>query len=327
MADQRGEHDVQIGYSLSCEEHRPEELVRFAQGAEAAGFTYGSISDHFHPWVAAQGNSPFVWSVLGGIAQATRTFRVGTGVTCPTMRYHPAIVAQAAATVASMMPGRFFLGIGTGENLNEHIVGVRWPSYDIRAAMMDEAIGVIRRLWSGSPVEHHGTYYTVENARLYTLPDEPPEMVVAASGPKSTAVAARLGDGLITFANQPTIVEQYREAGGTGHAYLQLNVCYDPDESKARRMAYEICGNVALTGEIGNQLPSPKHYEQAVGLLDEDAVAKVIVCGPDPERHIGHIQAAIDAGFDRIHVYQVGPHQEPFFAFYEHEILPRFARR
>jgi coenzyme F420-dependent glucose-6-phosphate dehydrogenase len=317
---------VEIGYSLSCEEHRPEELVKYARQAEEAGFTYASISDHFHPWVGAQGNSPFVWSVLGGIAQSTTTLRVGTGVTCPTMRYHPAVIAQAAATVACMMPGRFFLGIGTGENLNEHVVGARWPSYGVRASMMEEAVDIIRRLWTGSVVEHHGPHYTVENARLYTLPEDLPEVVVAASGPKSAALAGRIGDGMITFTPDETVVQGFRDAGGQGaHTYLQVNVCWDTDEARARRTAHRICGNVALPGELGNQLPSPKHYEQAVSIVDEDAVAKVIECGSDPDRHAARIQQAIDAGFDRVHVYQVGPDQEGFFRFYEREILPRFA--
>ena len=313
---------VCVGYSLSCEEHRPEDLVRYAQRAEQAGFRYASISDHFHPWLSTQGNSPFARSVLGGIAQATSTLAVGTGVTCPTMRYHPAIVAQAAATVACMMPGRFYLGIGTGENLNEHIIGGRWPAYEVRAEMMEEAIHIIRRLWSGEVVDHHGRYFTVENAKLYTLPSEAPQIVVAASGPKSAAVAGDVGDGLIAFAPDASVVDGYRAAGGAGHRYVQMNVCYDADEAWARRTALEVCGNVALKGELGNQLPVPKHYEEAVGMLDEAAVAEVILCSADPEQHVARIQQAIDAGFDRVHVYQVGDRQESFFDFYAREVLP-----
>src|SRR3954453_13427662 len=162
------QNGVHLGYSLSSEEHAAPDLVRFARRAEEVGFEYASISDHFHPWVEAQGNSPFVWSVLAAIAQATDTLEVGTGVTCPPTRYHPAIVAQAAATMATLMPGRFFLGLGTGEQLNEHIVGRRWPPYEMRAAMLEEAVDVIRALWTGETVDHHGTHFTVENARLYS---------------------------------------------------------------------------------------------------------------------------------------------------------------
>jgi G6PDH family F420-dependent oxidoreductase len=316
--------DVRLGYSLSCEEHRPSDLVRFARRAEEVGFAYASISDHYHPWVDAQGNSPFVWSVLGGIAEATERLEVGTGVTCPTVRYHPAVIAQAAATVAAMMPGRFFLGLGTGENLNEHIVAERWPPYATRAAMLEEAVAIIRALWTGETVNHHGDHYQVENARLYTLPEEPPPIVLAASGPKSAALAGRIGDGLIDYAADAAVVERFREsAPPEAPRYLQVNVCWAEDEAEARRTAHRICPNVALKGELGNQLPSPKHYEQAVQMVTEDDVAEVIACGPDPERHLEVIQEGVDAGFDRIHVYQVGPDQEGFFRFYERDILPR----
>ena len=170
----------EIGYALSSEEHAPADLVRYARLAEERGFTYALISDHFHPWTDRQGQSPFVWSVIGAIAEATERLRLGTGVTCPTIRIHPAIIAQAAATAAALMPGRFFLGVGTGENLNEHILGDRWPEGRVRLEMLEEAIEVIRLLWQGGYQSHHGTHYTVEQARLYTLPDEPPPIMVAA---------------------------------------------------------------------------------------------------------------------------------------------------
>jgi coenzyme F420-dependent glucose-6-phosphate dehydrogenase len=320
---------LHLGYSLSCEEHRPADLVDFARRAEAAGFEYASISDHFHPWVEAQGNSPFVWSVLGGIAQATERLKVGTGVTCPTARYHPAVVAQAAATVASMMPGRFFLGVGTGEYLNEHIVGERWPPYDTRAAKLEEAVAIIRRLWTGDFVTHAGDHFRVENARIYTLPEEPPPVIVAASGPKSAALAGRIGDGLINYSADPDVVDGF-VANGNDKAdvrprYLQVNVCWAEDEAQARETAFRICGNVALKGELGNQLPTPAHFEQAVQMLSEEDVADVVVCGPDPERHLAKIREGQEAGYDHIHVYQVGPDQEGFFRFYEREVMPRLS--
>src|SRR5919202_1525042 len=187
----------ELGYALSCEEHGPLELVRNAARAEETGFAYALISDHFHPWTERQGQSPFVWTVIGGIAEATERLRLGTGVTCPTIRMHPAIVAHAAATSAAMMPGRFFLGVGTGENLNEHIVGARWPSIEVRQEMLEEAVAVIRQLWRGGYQDHHGRYYTVENARLYTRPEQPPALVMAASGVKSAALAGRISDGLV----------------------------------------------------------------------------------------------------------------------------------
>jgi G6PDH family F420-dependent oxidoreductase len=314
-----------IGYSLSCEEHPAGDLVRYAQRAEAVGFAYASISDHYHPWIDRQGQSAYVWSVLGSIAQATRRLQVGTGVTCPTMRYHPAIIAQAAATVASLMPGRFFLGVGTGENLNEHIIGQRWPPYRVRAEMLEEAVAIIRLLWEGGVKSHRGEHYTVENARLYSLPDVAPPIVVAAAGPQAADLAGRIGDGLINFTPDATIVERFDAAGGAGKPrYMQFNVCWAADEGAARRTAHAICPNVALKGELGQQLATPAQYEQAVGMVTEEQVAEVIVCGPDPQRHIDGIEKGIAAGYDHVHVYQVGPDQEGFFAFYEREILPRF---
>jgi coenzyme F420-dependent glucose-6-phosphate dehydrogenase len=317
---------VTLGYALSSEEHPAPELVRYAQRAESAGFAYAMLSDHYHPWIGAQGESSFAWSVLGGVASTTERLRVGTGVTCPLMRYHPAIVAQAAATIETMMPGRFMLGVGTGEALNEHIVGQRWPSWPERAAMLEEAVALIRELWSGRKVRHHGEYFTAENARVFSRPESPPPIIVAAGAPHSAELAGRIGDALINFAPEASIVERFERSGGSGKPkYLQYNVCYDEDEQNARKIALEVCPTVALKGEVPQLLPEPEHFEQAVQLVTEDQIADVIVCGPDPERHVEGLQKCIDAGFDHVHVDQVGPDQEGFFRFYEREILPRFA--
>ena len=208
--------DVQIGYAISSEEHLPNDIVRHARLAEEAGFTYALISDHYHPWVDAQGHSPFVWSVIGGIATATDQLRLGTGVTCPTIRIHPAIIAQAAATSVAMMPGRFFLGVGSGEALNEHITGDRWPETDVRQEMLEEAIEIMRLLWQGGNQSYHGAFYTVENARLYTLPEEPVEVMIAASGPSAAELAGRLGDGLISTSPDNKFIQAFTGAGGKG---------------------------------------------------------------------------------------------------------------
>lgn len=317
---------VQIGYALSCEEHHPNDLVRHAKLAEEAGFEFGLISDHFHPWVDAQGHCPFVWAVIGGIAQATERFRLGTGVTCPTVRMHPAIVAQAAATAAAMMPGRFFLGVGTGENLNEHVLGDRWPEWELRAEMLAEAVEVIRLLWDGETISHRGAHYTVENARLYTLPAEPTPVVVAASGPRAADLAGRIGDGLCSVGPEKAAVEGFEHAGGAGKpTYGQMTVCWAADEATARRTAHELWAFSALPGELSQELPTPTHFEQASQLVTEEKVAESIVCGPDPEKHAAQIQKFVDAGFDHVYVHQVGPDQEGFFGFYQKEILPRFA--
>jgi coenzyme F420-dependent glucose-6-phosphate dehydrogenase len=315
----------QIGYALSSEEHLPNDLVRFAAQAEEAGFGYAVISDHYHPWVDVQGESPFVWSVIGGIAQATKRLRLGTGVTCPTMRIHPAIVAHAAATSAAMMPGRFFLGVGTGENLNEHILGSHWPAPDERLEMLEEAVEVIRLLWEGGYQTHRGKHYTVENARLYTLPDEPPEIYVAASQPLAAELAGRIGDALVTVAPDKVIAERFEASGGVGKPKLgQAHVCWAKTEKEARRTAYEIWPNGGLQGALSQELPLPEHFEQAAKMVTEDDVAESVVCGPDPERHKEQIREFEAAGYDHVYVHQVGPDQQGFLNFYAREILPEF---
>src|SRR3954468_23655481 len=227
-----------VGLALSSEEHPPNELVRQAVLGEEAGFEYALISDHFHPWTDTQGQSPFGWGVIGGIAQATSTLRLGTGVTCPTIRTHPVVIAQAAATAGAMMPGRFFLGVGSGENLNEHVVGARWPAAAERQDMLEEAVEVIRLLWKGGSQSHKGDHYTVENARIYTLPDPVPDIYIAASGESAAELAGRKGDGMISPAPKGGRVEKFRGAvGGDKPTYGQVHVCWAKDEASARRTA------------------------------------------------------------------------------------------
>lgn len=316
---------VELGYKLSSEEHAPNDLVRYAKRAEEVGFTFGMISDHYHPWVDRQGHSPFVWAVIGAIAQATQRLRIVTGVTCPTVRIHPAIVAQAAATVAAMMPGRFQLGVGSGENLNEHVLGDRWPAAAVRQEMLAEAVEVIRKLWDGDDTSHRGRYYTVENARIYTRPEQAPPILIAASGPKAAELAGQIGDGLISTAPNAELVKRFEQAGGRGKPRAaELTVCWASDEASARKTALEIWPNAAVRGELSQELPLPRHFEQAAKMVTEDDVAQAIVCGPDPERHRAEIQKYVDAGFEQVAIHQVGPDQEGFFRFYEREILPAF---
>lgn len=315
---------MKIGYALSSEEHRPNDLVAYARRAEESGFTFAMISDHFHPWTDQQGQSPFVWSVLGGIAHATRRLEIGTGVTCPIMRMHPAIVAQAAATTAAMMPGRFFLGVGSGEALNEHILGDPWPSVDVRLDMLEEAVEVIRLLWQGGLQSHTGPHFAVENAQIYTLPETLPPIVMASSGPESAEVAGRIADGLVSTAPKREIVEAFEDGGGRGKPrYGQLTVCWARDEAEARRVAHTWWPTAALRGSFKNELPLPRHLEEASSLVTEDAVAEVVVCGPAVDRHVERILKFEDAGFDHVYVHQVGPDQEGLFRFYGAEVLPR----
>jgi G6PDH family F420-dependent oxidoreductase len=315
---------MRIGYFLSCEEFGPRDLVRNAQLAEAAGFDRVWISDHYHPWVDAQGQSPFVWSVIGALAAATERLHVTTAVTCPTVRIHPAVLAQAAATSAVLLDGRFAFGVGSGEALNEHILGDHWPRAAVRLEMLEEAVEVMRLLWRGGNHSHRGRHYTVENARLYTLPDAPPPVLVSGFGPKSIALAARIGDGYCATMPEASFVERYRAAGGKGPAQGGVKVCWGPDEDECVKTVHRVWPNEGLPGELAQVLPTPRHFEQAAELVTEDMIREAVSCGPDLDRHVAAMQAYADAGFDELYVQQVGPRQEDFLELFAHEVLPRF---
>jgi len=310
-----------LGYCLTSELHGPRELVDHAARAEQAGFTYALISDHYHPWTNEQGHSPFVWSVIGGIAKVTSTLRLGTGVTCPTMRVHPGIVAQAAATSQILLEGRFFLGVGTGENLNEHIFGDHWPAASVRREMLEEAVALMRELWKGGYVEHRGKHYTVENARVFDVPDEKIDVFVAASGPKAAKLAKEIGDGLIGVAPDAELTEIF---GKSKPRVGQVHACWAETEEEGIETARKLWPNMAAKGELSQELRLPAHFEAATEDAPADEFRANISCGPDPERHLENIQKFVDAGYDHVYVHQIGPDQEGFFRFYEKEILPRF---
>jgi G6PDH family F420-dependent oxidoreductase len=318
---------TRIGYALSSEEHAPSQLVENARAAEEAGFEFALISDHYHPWVDAQGHSGFVWSVLGGIAHATTTLEVGTGVTCPMIRIHPAIIAQAAATVGTMMPGRFFLGVGTGENLNEHVLGDKWPEFDIRSEMLEESLDVIRLLWKGEQASHYGTFYTVENARVYDVPDPLPKIHVAAGGPKAAELAGRIGDGLITTAPDAELVDGFHGAGGEGKPrYGQVTLCWAESKDEAVTTAHRIWPTAAIRGEASQELPAPAHFEQLARMVKPDDIEAAMPCGPDPEPVLDRIREFEAAGFDHVYLHQVGPDQAGFLRFAQRELLPVLGR-
>jgi coenzyme F420-dependent glucose-6-phosphate dehydrogenase len=318
---------IELGYKLCSEEQSPQQLLECAQQAEKTGFGFAMISDHFHPWLDRQGESSFVWGVLGGLAQVTKRLRIGTAVTCPTIRIHPAIIAQAAATAAVMLPGRFMLGVGTGENLNEHIFADHWPEAEVRHAMLEEAVHVIRQLWQGGQQSHYGTFYTLENARIYTLPESLPPLLVAAGGRKAAELAGRIGDGLISTSPNKQVTERFGENGGRDKpCYAEMTVCWAEDEKKARQTAFECWPNVALKGELSQVLPVPAHFEQAVKMLREEDVAEEIVCGPDPDPYMEELREYEQAGFTNVYLHQVGPDQAGFFRFCERELMPRLAQ-
>jgi G6PDH family F420-dependent oxidoreductase len=311
---------TRYGYFLSSEEHDPRDLVRQARLAEEAGFDALWISDHYHPWLDEQGESGFVWSVIGAISAAT-SLPVTTAVTCPTVRMHPAVVAQAAATSALLTDGRFTLGVGSGEALNEHITGSRWPAAAGRLEMLEEAIGVIRELFTGKLVSHRGKHYTVETARLYSRPQTPPPIYVSGFGPKAVELAARVADGYICVQPNADFVRRYRDSGGSGPAQGGLKVCWAADAAEARKTVHRLWPNDEIPGEAAQLLPLPRHFAELAPLISEDDITAP--CGPDPEVHIRAIRTYTDAGFDEVYVQQIGQEQEGFFEFYAERVLPQ----
>jgi coenzyme F420-dependent glucose-6-phosphate dehydrogenase len=316
-----------IGYALSSEEHSPHRIVELAKMAEDAGFTYAFISDHYHPWIEAQGESGFVWGMIGAISQATKNLRISTGVTCPTIRIHPAIIAQASATAESLMPGRFMLGLGSGENLNEHILGLGWPTIDVRLEMLSEAIKIIRQLWIGGNQTYYGEYFNMEDARIYSLPENLPPILVAASGPKSAKLAGASGDGFINTSSDSKPIEIFEENGGKGNPkYGQITVSYDLDENVAIDNAMKYWPNAGLAGQLGQELRIPAYFEQAVSMVKREDITKAIVCGPDKNKYIEKIMKLLDTGYDYVYIHQVGPNQEEFFEFAKNNILSEFTQ-
>ncbi len=313
---------VSYGYTLSSEEHTPTDLVRNARRAEEEGFEFVSISDHFHPWVSAQGHSPFVWSVLGGIAASTERLRVGVGVTCPIMRIHPAILAHATATTSLLFEGRFFFGVGTGEALNEHILGDRWPRPEVRLEMLEEAVEVIRTLWSGETVDHRGRYYEVENAKLFDPPAEAPPIVVSAFGPKAVELAARIGDGFWGTSPERELLEQYEAGGGKGPRYAQVDLCWAEDAATARKVVHEVWPNAGVPGQLSQDLPTWTHFEQASGMVSEEDATKSTPCGPEVEPVVESVRQYLDAGYDHLYFHQIGPDQNGFFRFWSEQLQP-----
>ena len=321
-----------IGYFLSSEEYTPAELIDQAQRAEDAGFEALWISDHFHPWNDEQGQSPFVWSMIGAISQKC-TLPVTTAVTCPTTRIHPAIVAQAAATSAVLLNGAFRLGVGTGEALNEHVTGARWPSIHQRLEQLEEAVEVIRRLWTEEFVTFHGRHYTVENARIYTRPEEPPPIYVSGFGPNAAELAGRIGDGFISTSPDKDGLARFRESGGAGKpTQAGYKVCWGADPDAAIDTAHRLWANSGVPGELSQVLPSPKHFEQVSALVTRDMTREAIAYGPDVDRHIAAFTPFAEAGFDEIYLSQIGGRDANsdvagFFRCYRDEVLPALRHR
>ncbi|MBV9450977.1 MAG: TIGR03557 family F420-dependent LLM class oxidoreductase [Streptosporangiaceae bacterium] len=311
---------TRYGYFLSSEEYDPGSLIRQATLAEQAGFEALWISDHFHPWLDEQGESSFVWSVIGAISQVT-DLPITTAVTCPTVRIHPAIIAQAAATAGLLTNGKFNLGLGTGEALNEHITGQRWPSAAERREMLEEAIEIIVQLFTGEQLTHHGKHYQVDTARLYSTPAQPPPVYVSGFGGHSARMAAKVADGYICMGPKADLIQIYRDEGGEGPVQGGIKGCWGKDEHSARKTMHRLWPTDSIPGESAQLLPLPRHFEQLSELITEDMIEAPH--GPDPDPYLKAIEAYQQAGFDEVYLGQIGGNEEGFFDFASGQLLPR----
>ncbi|ORJ93676.1 TIGR03557 family F420-dependent LLM class oxidoreductase [Prescottella equi] len=316
---------MKIGYKLFAEAYSPAELVRQAVRAEEAGFDFVEISDHFHPWLHDQNHSGFAWSILGSIAAKTSTLELATGVSCPFVRYHPAIIAQAAATTALLSDGRFVLGLGTGERLNEHVVARGWPPASTRSAMLRESIEIIRSLWSGGYHSYSGRHLELEDARVFDLPEQLPPIIVAGSGAPAAKIAADLGDGLFATEPDPDLIAQYEKEGGAGRRYAEVPLSWAPTEDAALQSAHKLFRFSATGWKVQAELPNPVNFEAAASVVRESDTAESFGYGPDPERHLERIREYGEAGFDHLALVNAGPDVDGFFDFYVREIAPALA--
>lgn len=311
---------MRIGYAIICEEHPGSAAIRHGRAAATAGFDYLTVSDHFHPWLDEEGHSPFAWSVLGALAAATDV-ELMSAVTCPTTRYRPAIIAQAAATVAEMAPGGFTLGLGSGEALNEHITGHAWPDPRVRLDQLAEAVEIIRTAWDGEQFTFAGDWFTVDRARLYTLPEQEPTVVLAAGGDLAAQTAADLGAGLVATSADPDLVEAYRDAGGDGPLYGQTTTCWAPSQDEAAELFHERWRHAFLGWTAKADIPTPEGFDQATSLATPDTFRDGVPMGPDPQGLHDELEGFRELGFDAVAVHCVGPHQEAFIEWAADDLL------
>ncbi|MEU4774542.1 TIGR03557 family F420-dependent LLM class oxidoreductase [Micromonospora sp. NPDC023644] len=314
---------MRIGYKLASEGYGPQEIIRQAVRAEQAGFDFVEMSDHFHPWLDTQGHSSFTWSVLGAVAAKTERIGLATGVTCPTVRYHPAIIAQAAATMALVSDGRFTLGVGAGERLNEHVVGQGFPSVRGRHERLREALEIIRLLWQGGYRSYEGRHLQLEDARIFDLPQTPPVIAVAASGRSSATMAAELGDGLFVTEPKASIVEHYRQAGGDGPRYAEVPMAWATDEEQAVRAVLETSRWMVTGWKVMSELPNPVNFDAASAYVEERHVRELFSVGPDPAAHVAAVRPYLEAGYDHIVLQNAGPDPDGFLDFFADDLAAR----
>ncbi|MFI6024653.1 LLM class F420-dependent oxidoreductase [Amycolatopsis magusensis] len=315
---------MRFGYTLMTEQAGPKELVRFAGEAERAGFDFEVMSDHYSPWLDEQGHAPYAWSVLGAVTQSTERVELMTYVTCPIMRYHPAVVAQKAATVQLLADGRFTLGLGAGENLNEHVVGQGWPPANVRHEMLGEALDIIHGLFDGGYFNYAGKHYRVDSAKLWDLPETKPGIGVAVSGEQSIAAFAPKADTLIAVEPKAELVRSWdKHTDGNGRKVGQLPICWDPDRGAAVERAHEQFRWFGGGWKVNAELPGTAAFAGATQFVRQEDVAESIPCGPDVEPIVDAFKGFADAGFTDVALVQIGgDHQDGFFGFAERELLP-----
>jgi G6PDH family F420-dependent oxidoreductase len=313
---------VKLGYKLMSEEHGPTALVRNGTRAEQAGFDFAAISDHFFPWLEEQGHSPFAWAVLGALANATRRMGLMTAVTCPIMRYHPAIVAQGTATMGLLTGNRFTLGLGAGERLNEHVIGAGWPGVGERHERLSEAVDIIQGLLAGTFTNYRGKYFQLDHARLFDRPDQKPPVAMAAGGPQAARLAAQKGDGLVVTEPRADLIQAFVDGGGSGPRYAEVALCCAAREEDARKTAHHYF-RWAVTGwPVMAELPHDGSFAAASRQVSAEAVAQQVSCGPSAERHLEAINRYVEAGCDHIILVQIGPDQDYFLDLFERELAP-----
>ena len=315
---------VEFGLKLMSELRSGSELVAHAVAAEERGMSFVSISDHIHPWLPSHGHSPFAWTVMGAIADRTESIEIVTGVTCPTFRYHPVIVAQAAATVAAMSDGRFTLGLGAGERLNEHVTGIEFPSVDLRHERLREAIELLRELWSGEFTTRRGRFFDADHVKIYEHLGQQIPMVLAVSGDASLDLASETGcDGVMAVTPEASIVEGWAERGGSTDAtWTEAPLAWAPTDDKGLELAKRFTFG-QMGWELASELPNPAHFAAATQFLTDEQVDGMIPNGPDPQPYVDAVQEFVDAGFSKIAVVPVGDDLDGTLDFFEREVRPQ----
>lgn len=312
---------VAIGYTMMCEQRSPKDLVDDGVAAERSGFDFAVISDHYHPWLEVEGHSPYAWAVLGAAAQATTRIPLMTLVTCPIVRYHPAVVAQKAATVALLSEDRFTLGVGSGELLNEHVVGSGWPSVDVRHEMLSEAVDIMRRLWADGYVTYRGKHFAVQDAKLFDRPATPLRIGIAMSGKASCTLAGQKADLAIATEPRADLMRMFSDAGGAGkQGVAQLPVCWGPDEDKCRALAHDQFRFAATGWKVQTELPNPVNFDAATRFVQEEDIAQMVPCGPSVDGIVEAVTKFADAGFDQVALLQIGDQQRDFCDFYASDL-------